>query len=38
MEAGTVAFSDTLARLPNTFQRLAAFTKDVTEHVCGIER
>jgi hypothetical protein len=38
MEGGTVAFSDRSAGVPNTFQRLAAFTKDVTERVCGIER
>ena len=38
MEGGTVAFSDRSAGVPNTFQRLAAFTKDVTERVCGLER
>ena len=38
MEGGTIAFSDRSAGVPNTFQRLAAFTKDVTERVCGIER
>jgi hypothetical protein len=38
MEAGTIAFSDRSIGIPNTFQRLAAFTKDVTERVCGIER
>ena len=38
MEGGTIAFSDCSAGVPNTFQRLAAFTKDVTERVCGIER
>jgi hypothetical protein len=38
MEAGTIAFSDRSAGIPQTFQRLAAFTKDVTERVCGIER
>jgi hypothetical protein len=38
MEAGTIAFSDRSAGVPQTFQRLAAFTKDVTERVCGIER
>jgi hypothetical protein len=38
MEAGTIAFSDRSEGVPPTFQRLAAFTKDVTERVCGIER
>jgi hypothetical protein len=38
METGTIAFSDRSQGVPATFQRLAAFTKDVTERVCGIER
>jgi hypothetical protein len=38
MEAGTVAFSDTSAGNPPAFLRLAAFTKDVAERVCGIVR
>ncbi len=38
METGTIAFSDRSAGVPSTFQRLAAFTTDVTERVCGIER
>ena len=38
MEKGTIAFSDRSPGVPQTFQRLAAFTKDVTERVCGIER
>jgi hypothetical protein len=38
METGTIAFSDRSSGVPQTFQRLAAFTKDVTERVCGIER
>ena len=38
MEAGTVAFSDRSPGVPRTFLRLAAFTKDVTERVCGLER
>ncbi len=38
MERGTVAFSDTSPGIPRTFQRVAAFTKDVAERVCGIER
>ena len=37
-EAGSVAFSDRSPGVPRTFQRVAAFTKDVTERVCGIER
>ena len=38
MEAGHVAFSDRSPGVPRTFQRVAAFTTDVTERVCGIER
>ena len=38
METGTIAFSDRSRGVPPTFQRLAAFTTDVTERVCGIER
>jgi hypothetical protein len=38
MEAGSVAFSDRSRGVPRTFQRVAAFTTDVTERVCGIER
>jgi hypothetical protein len=38
MEAGTVAFSDTSRGTPQSFYELAAFTKDVAEDVCGIER
>jgi hypothetical protein len=38
MEAGTVAFSDTSRGNPKSFLELAAFTKDVTERVCGLER
>jgi hypothetical protein len=38
MEAGTVAFSDTSKNPPQSFYALAAFTKDVTERVCGIVR
>jgi hypothetical protein len=38
METGTVAFSDTSRGNPPSFLRLAAFTKDVTERVCGLER
>jgi hypothetical protein len=38
MEAGTIAFSDGSEGVPQTFQRLAAYTKDVAENVCGIQR
>ena len=38
MEAGTVSFADTSRGNPRSFQELAAFTKDVTEDVCGLER
>ena len=38
LEAGTIAFSDTSSQVPGTFLRLAAFTSDVAENVCGIQR
>jgi hypothetical protein len=38
MESGTLVFSDRSAGVPQTFQELAAFTTDVAERVCGIER
>ena len=38
LESGTIAFSDRSPGVPATFLRVAAFTKDVTERVCGIER
>ena len=38
MEAGSVTFSDTSRGNPRAFLRIAAFTKDVTERVCGIVR
>ena len=38
LEGGTIAFSDRSPGVPRSFQRLAAFTKDVAERVCGIER
>ena len=38
LEAGTVEFSDTSRGNPLAFDRLAAFTKDVAERVCGIVR
>jgi hypothetical protein len=38
LEGGTVAFSDTSRDNPRSFLALAAFTKDVAERVCRIER
>jgi hypothetical protein len=38
LEAGTVAFADTSQGAPRSFSALAAFTKDVAEDVCGIDR
>ena len=38
MEAGTVSFADTSRDNPRSFLALAAFIKDVTEDVCGLER
>ena len=38
MEAGAVAFSDTSRSNPRSFLALAAFTKDVAEDVCGLQR
>ena len=38
MEAGTVSFADTSRANPRSFLALAAFIKDVTEDVCGLER
>jgi hypothetical protein len=35
---GKVAFSDTSAGKPKSFDRLAGFTKDVVEDICGIQR
>jgi hypothetical protein len=37
-QAGRVAFSDTSAGKPPVFDQLQAFTKDVTEQVCGLRR
>jgi hypothetical protein len=37
-ESGRVAFSDTSPGKPKAFDRLAGFTKDVVEDICGIER
>jgi hypothetical protein len=38
LESGTVEFSDTSKGNPQSFFQLAAFTKDVSERVCGIVR
>ena len=38
LESGTVSFSDTSRGNPPVFQRVAGFTKDVAERVCGIVR
>lgn len=38
MEKGTVSFADTSKGNPPSFLALAAFTKDLTERVCGLER
>jgi len=38
LEAGHVAFSDTSKGNPQAFFEIAAFTKDVSERVCGIVR
>jgi hypothetical protein len=38
LQAGEVAFSDTSRRAPRSLLRLAAYTKDVAERVCGIVR
>jgi hypothetical protein len=38
LEAGTVSFSDTSRDNPKSFLQLAAFTKDVTEDICGLTR
>jgi hypothetical protein len=38
LEAGTIAFSDRSRGIPKSFNQLAAFTSDVAEQVCKIER
>jgi hypothetical protein len=38
LEAGTIAFSDRSRGRPAAFNRLAAFTADVAERVCKLER
>jgi hypothetical protein len=37
-ESGTVAFSDTSASKPKTFDQVIAFSKDVIENTCKINR
>lgn len=37
-EVGPVAFADNSKQRPPAFDRLAAFTKTVTEDLCGLER
>ena len=37
-EDGTVAFSDTSRGRPKSFDQVVAFTADVTENVCKLER
>lgn len=38
LEAGTVAFTDRSAGRPDAFNRLVAFTTDVAERVCRLDR
>jgi hypothetical protein len=38
LELGSIAFSDRSPQRPPAFDRLVAFTADVAENVCGIER
>lgn len=38
LESGTIAFSDRSRGIPPSFNRLAAFTADVAERVCKLER
>jgi len=38
LEDGTIAFADRSRGLPGSFNRLAAFTADVAERVCKLER
>jgi hypothetical protein len=35
---GTVSFSDTSPQRPAVFDRVAGFTDDIAENVCGITR
>jgi hypothetical protein len=38
VEQGTVAFSDTSAKLPSSFTAVEVLTKDIAEEVCRITR
>ncbi len=38
LEAGNVGFSDRSRGIPPSFNRLAAFTADVVERICKLER
>ena len=38
LEAGTIAFADRSRGIPASFNRVAAFTADVAERVCKINR
>lgn len=38
LQSGTLAFSDTSRGRPKTFDRVVAFTADVVENVCKLER
>jgi hypothetical protein len=38
LQAGTITFTDTSKAIPQSFQQLAALTKDVSETVCGLQR
>jgi hypothetical protein len=38
LEAGTIAFADRSRGIPGSFNRLAAFTADVAERVCKLDR
>lgn len=38
LESGNVAFTDASPQAPATFDRVVAFTTEVAEGVCGIER
>jgi hypothetical protein len=38
LESGSVSFSDTSTGRPKSFNELVAFSTDVAENVCGLER
>jgi hypothetical protein len=38
LQAGTVAFSDSSPSLPRSFAEVQAFTRDVSQDVCGLPR